>query len=107
MVAKQQMMDELVDRIVRTLDPERVVLFGSHGRGEGRPESDFDVLVIKESDEPRYQRSVPLYKALADWPAEVDVLVYTPHEVEEWSEVPEAFVTTALREGRVLYERQN
>jgi hypothetical protein len=35
----------------------------------------------------------------------VDVVVYTPEEVEEWRSVPEAFVTTAIREGKVLYER--
>ena len=59
----------------------------------------------KESAEPRYRRSVPLYVALADVPAEVEVLVYTPEEVQEWSQVPQAFVTTAVREGRTLYER--
>lgn len=32
------------------------------------------------------------------------MVVYTPSEVEEWREVPQAFVTTAIREGRVLYE---
>lgn len=58
-------------------------MFGSQARGDARPNSDFDVLVIKESDEPRYRRSVPLYVALADLPVEVEVMVYTPDEVEE------------------------
>jgi hypothetical protein len=44
--------------------------------------------------------------ALADLPVEVEVMVYTPEEVEEWSEVPQAFVTTALREGATIYERR-
>lgn len=43
--------------------------------------------------------------ALADFPGEVEVMVYTPEEVEEWSTVPQAFVTTALREGTTIYER--
>ena len=39
-------------------------------------------------------------------PLEVDanVMVYTPQEVDDWSNVPGALVTTALREGRILYE---
>jgi len=74
--------------------------------GRCRPNSDFDALVIKESDEPRHRRSVPLYVALADLPVEVEVMVYTPQEVEEWSEVPQAFVTTAVREGITIYERR-
>jgi len=87
------------------LNPERVILFGSRARGSAQPESDFDLLVIKESDQPRYQRSAPLYTALADLPVEVEIMVYTPAEVREWSNVPQAFVTTAVREGKVLYEK--
>jgi len=48
-----------------------------------------------------------LYTRLADVSAEVDILVYTPEEIAEWSAVPQAFVTTAVREGKVLYERQS
>jgi predicted nucleotidyltransferase len=99
------LVQDIVRRIVATAQPEKVILFGSRARGEARPDSDFDVLVIKESSEPRYRRSVPLYVALANVPAEVEVLVYTPSEVAEWSQVPQAFVTTALREGTTLYER--
>jgi ethanolamine utilization protein EutP (predicted NTPase) len=60
---------------------------------------------FKESAEPRYRRSVPLYVALTSVPAEVKVLVYTSADMEEWSQVPQAFVTTALCEGTTLYER--
>jgi len=96
----------IVRRIVDTLQPEKVILFGSQARGDARPNSDFDVLVIKHSDEPRYCRSIPLYVALADLPVEVEVIVYTPEEVGEWSEVPQAFVTSAVREGTTIYERR-
>jgi predicted nucleotidyltransferase len=97
---------EIVRRIVETAQPEKVVLFGSRARGDARANSDIDLLVIKESDEPRYRRSAPLYVALADLPVEVEVMVYTPQEVEEWTLVPQAFVTTAVREGTTIYERR-
>jgi predicted nucleotidyltransferase len=101
-----QVVEDIVRRIVGTAQPEKVILFGSQARGDARLNSDFDVLVIKPSDEPRYRRSAPLYAALADLPVEVEVMVYTPEEVEEWSSVPQAFVTTALREGKTIYERR-
>jgi len=101
----QELLADIVRRIVETAQPEKIILFGSRARDDARPESDFDVLVIKESDEPRYRRSVPLYVALADLPAEVEIMVYTPEEVEEWSQVAQAFVTTAVREGTTIYER--
>ena len=102
---EDHLISEIISRIVSAAQPDRVILFGSRARGDARPNSDFDVLVIKESDEPRYRRSVPLYVALADLPVEVEVMVYTPAEVEEWSQVPQAFVTTAVREGTTIYER--
>jgi predicted nucleotidyltransferase len=98
---------EVVARIRDAVQPERVILFGSRARDEAHVESDYDFLIIKESDQPRYRRSGPLYTALADLPVEVELVVYTPEEVQEWSAVPEAFVSTALREGLVLYERES
>ena len=101
-----ELIRDIVRRIVDTAQPEKVILFGSRSRGDARPHSDFDLLVIKESDEPRHRRSVPLYVALADLPVEVEVMVYTPEEVDKWSGVPQAFVTTAVREGTTIYERR-
>jgi predicted nucleotidyltransferase len=92
---------DIVRRIVETAQPEKIILFGSRARGDARPNSDFDVLVIKESSEPSYRRDAPLYVALADLPVEVDVLV------AEWAEVLQAFVTTATREGKTVYERKS
>ena len=92
------LLDEVVRRIVEAVRPEKVVLFGSRALGDSRPRSDIDILVIA--------RSAPLYLALSDLHVPMDIVVYTRAEAEEWSEVPEAFVTTALRERRVLYEEE-
>ena len=97
---------DIVRRIVQTTQPEKIILFGSRARGDARSDSDFDVLVIKDSEEPGYRRDAPLYLALAGMNAPVDLMVYTPEEVREWSAVPQAFVTTAIREGKVVYERK-
>ena len=99
-------MRELVEHILAATQPERIILFGSRARGQEGPRSDFDVLVIQDSKEPRYKRAGLIYRALAAFPAEVDVVVHTPSEVEEWRGVPEAFVTTAVREGKTLYARE-
>ncbi|HET6453566.1 MAG TPA: nucleotidyltransferase domain-containing protein [Armatimonadota bacterium] len=104
---RDRTLDTIVQRVVETEHPERIILFGSRARQTARPGSDYDLLIVKESDQPRYRRSVQLYTRLADVSAEVDILVYTPEEIAEWSAVPQAFVTTAVREGKVLYERQS
>jgi len=99
-----KLLEEIVRRIVMTAKPNKVILFGSRARGQTRPNSDFDLLVIAESTQPRYRRSAPLYGVLSDILLPMDILVYSPEEVREWSEVPQAFVTTAIREGKILYE---
>jgi predicted nucleotidyltransferase len=56
------------------------VLFGSRARGSERANSDFDILVIVQSDEPRFRRAAPIYAAVADLPVELDAIVFTPKE---------------------------
>jgi predicted nucleotidyltransferase len=102
-----KLIDEIIRRIVNAIQPEKIVLFGSRGRGEARRESDMDILVIANSEEPRYRRSSRLYGILSDILVPMDILVYSPDEVSEWRNVHQAFITTALREGKVLYEKHD
>ncbi len=97
-------MQEIVNRIVETLHPVKIILFGSRARHDAHADSDIDLLVIAHSTQPRYQRAAPLYGALSDILVPMDIMVYTPEEVYDWSSVPQAFVNTAMREGKVLYE---
>ena len=99
-----KLIDGVVRRVVETIRPEKIILFGSRARGDAQPDSDLDLLVIADSTQPRYRRSALLYGALSDILAPMDILVYSPEEVEEWKNVRQAFVTTAVREGKVLYE---
>lgn len=99
------LLDTIVRRILAVGSPQRIVLFGSHARKDARPDSDLDLLIIEESDLPRYRRTPRYLKALVGvYPAK-DIIVWTPDEIHAWSAVPNAFVTAALREGLTLYER--
>jgi predicted nucleotidyltransferase len=99
------LLQEVVRRILSVGFPLKVVLFGSRARGNVRPDSDLDLLIIEDSDLPRYKRAARYLRALVGLFPEKDVVVWTPYEVQAWAEVPHAFITTALREGKTLYTR--
>ena len=97
---------EIMRCIVDAAHPLKIILFGSRARGGHGPGSDLDILVIEESSEPRHIRARNLYGAVSgiERDVDVDIVVYTPREAWEWSAVPDALVTTAIREGKVVYE---
>ncbi len=96
---------EMAQRILAVGRPQKIVLFGSRARGDAQPDSDYDLLVIESSNLPRYKRAAKYRRALAGLCLAKDIVVWTPEEAAEWRNVPNAFITTALNEGIVLYER--
>ena len=98
-------LQEIVRRIVDTVDPARIILFGSYAYGTPHKDSDIDILVIMESDRPRHKRPVEINRALAGLLIPKDILVYTPAEVDDWKDVPQAFVTQVMKKGVVVYDK--
>jgi len=100
---------ETIEGVVRTIadnfSPEKIILFGSYANGKPTPDSDLDLLVIMESDQPRYRRASPLRLMFNPTPCAMDILVYTPEEVKKWNGTINHIVTVACKTGRVLYER--
>lgn len=102
-----ELIEEIVERIVKAVDPEKIIIFGSYARGETRKHSDLDILVIMESELPRYKRAIPVNDALFGLIFPKDVVVYTPEEVKDWENVSQAFITTIVKTGKVVYEKQS
>ena len=95
----------IVQRLLASGQPQKIILFGSQARGEAGHDSDYNLLLIENSTQPRYRRAIPYRRALKDLGISKDIVVWTPSEIAEWQNVSTAFITTALREGTVLYER--
>ena len=101
----EPLLQTIVQRLLAAGQPQKIILFGSQARGQASRDSDYDLLVIEDSSQPRYRRAVPYRRALKDLGTSKDIVVWTPREIAEWQNVSNAFITTALREGTVLYER--
>lgn len=92
-------------RLVASIDPDRVILFGSRARGDARPDSDVDLLIVRASEEPRHRRVLAAYRALRGMGMPKDILWVTPEEIEEWRPITNHVITRSLREGKVLYDK--
>ena len=95
---------EIVQRLVPSIKPRRVILFGSYAYGRPNRDSDIDLLVVAETDQPPRQRSREIRRLLRGIGHPLDILVYTPEEVDFFADLVGSVPRTALREGRILYE---
>jgi len=95
--------EEVARRIGEQTEAKAVVLFGSHARGQAGMDSDVDLLVIAQSDLPRHKRSRQLHLMFKPYPFAMDILVYTPEEVDSEREFELSFISRILREGKRLY----
>jgi predicted nucleotidyltransferase len=80
----------------------RIILFGSHARGEAGKHSDLDLLVIEPKVGNPARESVRLRRALGDLVLAADVIVASEDRVREWRDVRGSLIHAALSEGREL-----
>lgn len=108
-IAIDQLLSKMVATIVAEVNPEQVILFGSHARGNATEDSDVDLIVVEsepfDENRDRGAEAVRLWRVLAGFAVSKDILVYSRDEVEYWRDSLNHVLARALREGRVLYER--
>ena len=89
--------------VVKRFQPERIILFGSHARGEAGPDSDVDLLVVMPVRGSVRDTRLAIRAALHGVPVPVDVVVTTPEDFAWRREVVSTIEWSAAREGKVLY----
>ena len=95
---------EVVRRLIKAYDPERVYLFGSVARGDASPDSDYDILVIVPDDAHQERRRSRLaYEVLWGTGVAADVLVWTASQFNSRTHLAASLPATVLREGRLLH----
>jgi predicted nucleotidyltransferase len=108
-VVDQDLLNRIVEEVVRTAEPEQVYVFGSFARGEACEDSDVDLLVVERDDfgkhRSRFQETNRIYKALSGFRIPVDLLLYSSSEFAKWQGSLNHVVGRCAREGKLLYER--
>jgi len=98
-------LDEIVRRIVKIADPDKIILFGSAARGEMGRHSDLDLLVVKSGCVHRRKLAQEIYKSLLGVGLPVDVVVVTPEDIERYRDAIGLVIEPAVREGKVVYDK--
>ena len=102
------MIDRMTQRIIREVNPQRILLFGSWARGEANQDSDIDLLVVEREPfgptRSRRQEAARIWRCLSEFRIPTDILVYSVNELAHWKDSGHHVIGMALREGKVLYE---
>lgn len=101
---KQDVIEEVVRRILSVSDPEKIILFGSYIYGIPDSDSDIDILVVKKGVKSKIQEYTKIRRSLMGMGFPFDIIVLTPEEYEFYSINWKNSVLAEIREkGRVVY----
>jgi len=104
-MVSDKVIGEMAQRLVEKFDPLKIVLFGSHARGDARTHSDVDLLVIMPDGTHTRKAAISMLSELRNADAATDVVVATPHTLRAFGDSVGMVYRPALREGKTIYER--
>ena len=95
----------MLQKLITEYAPRKVILFGSYAYGVPGPDSDIDLLIIKETSERFIERWVTVQRILTGThrALPVETLVVTPQEIETRLAIGDQFLAEILERGKVLY----
>jgi uncharacterized protein len=101
--------EDTIDRAGRALvdaasGPTKVILFGSHARGDANDRSDFDFLVVERDVVDRFAETARLGRILGRLLIPADVVVVSERYAEKWAPVKGTLVHEAMSQGQVIAE---
>lgn len=106
-VSREQQLGEVIENIINSVKPQKIILFGSEARGEQQKLSDFDFLVLKrDADVSRVTDKI--YRKLYGLKCPpVDVIVITPEQFHKNKDVFGTLAYEAHKEGKIVHEAEN
>lgn len=99
------LLEEIVERIVRRLPDCCIVLFGSHAYGRPREDSDVDLLVIAQTNNGPFTTAGEIYSSLGPRSVAIDIVVLTPEMYRQRRQGFDPFLEEVAGRGRVLHGR--
>jgi predicted nucleotidyltransferase len=98
---------DIVNRIATNYNPVRVILFGSYAKGNHTDDSDLDFILIKDTTVPRNKRALEVRRLFYGLAISMDFKIYTSSEFNRELANQYSFLSSAIKDSKVLYERKD
>jgi len=102
--SEQNWLQDAIQRLKSTVNPDLVMVFGSRARGTATRKSDLDLMLVYQTSQPPLDRIGEILQLLSDCPWPLEVVAYTPEELENIQDRP--FIKKIQQEGKVIYEHR-
>jgi predicted nucleotidyltransferase len=103
MTPSKQIIDNLVQKIIKTVDPLSIWLFGSAANGTIENDSDIDLLIVMPEGTHRRKTAQYIYRNVSGIPVPFDIIVATPSDLEKHKDNIGLIYQAILKEGREVY----
>jgi uncharacterized protein len=97
--------DEISNKIVKEIAPEKIILFGSYAKGNPTENSDIDLIIVNKTTLPKNKRGIEIRRLFFRQLIPLDIKVYTPEEFNKELSNSYSFLYSAMKNSVVLYER--
>jgi len=104
-MSKKEKIDKIVENI-KPYNPEKIILFGSRAWGKPYKDSDYDLMIIKNTKERYSTRFCKVRKLLRNFGESFDIIVMTPEEIKARKRMNDFFVKNILKRGKTIYEKK-
>lgn len=102
----QEKIQEAIQKLVQVYTPQKIYIFGPYAWGKPSDDDDLDILVvIDQSQEKLFKRTMPGHRALYDLEAPKDIIVYTNDEFDRYSRDVTTLCHKIEAEGLLMYAR--
>lgn len=97
---------QMVEKIVASYHPTRIILFGSYAYGEPDEDSDIDLLIVKQTNERPIDRRVKVREIVSDRTRRIpfEPIVLTQEELDKRLRIGDQFIQEILARGEMLYD---
>ena len=100
---RDELIEEIVRRVLSVAKPDKIILFGSAATGKMTPDSDIDVLVVEAQANDRRSESVRISDALRGLGHPFDVIVISADWFEASKTVIGGIAYPANKYGKIIY----